>query len=200
MPGGTRVVVRRTTGSARETFRLGRTLGRLLAAGDVVALTGELGAGKTQLVRGACQGAGVPEGEVSSPTFAIVASHRGRLPVHHADLYRVGDLDELYATGFLDLVGADGAVLVEWADRVPGALPEERMEIHLAHLARRPEARRLEIVGQGERHAALARALAPRRRPAARGVRDAGRKRAASRPAPRVTRRSAGRSPSVHRR
>jgi tRNA threonylcarbamoyladenosine biosynthesis protein TsaE len=183
MPGGTRVVVRRTTGSARETYRLGRTLGRLLAPGDVVALTGELGAGKTQLVRGACQGAGVPEGEVSSPTFAIVASHRGRLPVHHADLYRVGDLDELYATGFLDLVGADGAVLVEWADRVPGALPEERMEIHLAHLARRPEARRLEIVGQGERHAALARALAPRRARAA--TRTPGRAGRATRPSPR---------------
>jgi tRNA threonylcarbamoyl adenosine modification protein YjeE len=108
-----RVVVRRTTGSARETFRLGQALGRRLAPGDVVALVGDLGAGKTQLVRGACQGAGVPAGEVSSPTFAIVATHRGRLPVHHADLYRVADLDELYATGFLDLVGGDGAVLVE---------------------------------------------------------------------------------------
>ncbi len=159
-----RVSVRRTTGSARETFRLGQALGRRLAPGDVVALVGDLGAGKTQLVRGACQGAGVPSGEVSSPTFAIVASHRGRLPVHHADLYRVGDLDELYATGFLDLVGGEGAVLVEWADRIPGALPEERLTIHLSHLARRPDARRVEMVGQGERHAALARALAPARR------------------------------------
>jgi tRNA threonylcarbamoyladenosine biosynthesis protein TsaE len=158
-----RVVVRRTTGSARETFRLGQALGRRLAPGDVVALVGDLGAGKTQLVRGACQGAGVPAGEVSSPTFAIVATHRGRLPVHHADLYRVGDLDELYATGFLDLVGGDGAVLVEWADRIPEALPGERLTIHLSHLARRPDARRVEIVGQGERHAALARALAPPR-------------------------------------
>jgi tRNA threonylcarbamoyladenosine biosynthesis protein TsaE len=161
MTAATRVAVRRTSGSARETFQLGRKLGRLLAPGDVVALTGDLGAGKTQFARGACQGAGVPEGEVSSPTFAIVASHRGRLPVHHADLYRVADLDELYATGFLDLVGADGAVLVEWADRVPGALPEERLDIHLSHLVTRPGARRLEIAGRGERHAALARALAP---------------------------------------
>lgn len=172
MGAATPVAIRRTTRSARETQALGRMLGRRLAPGDVVALVGDLGAGKTQLVRGACQGAGVPLDEVASPTFAIVASHRGRLPVHHADLYRVADLDELYATGFLEMVGGDGAVLVEWADRVPGALPAERLELRLSHVARRPSERRLEIVGVGERHAALARALAPRsRRGAGRGTR-----------------------------
>ena len=85
--------------------RLGERIGRRLGPGDVVALSGELGAGKTQLVRGICRGAGVPDGEVSSPTFAIVATYRGRLPVNHADLYRIGDEDELHATGFHDLVG-----------------------------------------------------------------------------------------------
>jgi tRNA threonylcarbamoyladenosine biosynthesis protein TsaE len=154
-----RFAARRTSRSARATFALGERLGRLLAPGDAVALTGELGAGKTQLVRGACRGARVPEAQVASPSFAIVASYRGRLPVHHADLYRVGDQDELYGTGFFDLLGGDGAVLVEWADRVPGALPAERLAIHLRHDARRPRVRDLEIVGTGERGAALARAL-----------------------------------------
>jgi tRNA threonylcarbamoyladenosine biosynthesis protein TsaE len=148
------------TRSARETFRLGARLGALLQPGDVVALVGELGAGKTQLVRGTCEGAGVPASEVSSPSFAIVATYHGaKLPLHHADLYRIGDEDELYATGFFDLVGGDGAILVEWADRVPGALPSERLEIVLSHVDDAPDARIVRAVGTGERHAALAREL-----------------------------------------
>jgi tRNA threonylcarbamoyladenosine biosynthesis protein TsaE len=153
--------VRLVTTSARATHALGARLGRLLAPGDVVALAGELGAGKTQLVRGACAGAGVPESVVSSPSFAIVATYAGRrIPVHHADLYRISDEDELYGTGFGDLVGGEGALLVEWADRIPAALPAERLTITLSHDARRPNVRRVEIVGTGERAAELAEKLA----------------------------------------
>ncbi len=154
--------VRITTRSARATFELGVRLGRALRPGDVVALSGELGAGKTQLARGACRGAGVPERQVASPSFAIVATHLGRIPVHHADLYRVADEDELFATGFFDLLGGEGAALVEWADRLPGALPAERLEIRLRHDAARPNVRHLEIAGAGERHAGLARRLGAR--------------------------------------
>jgi tRNA threonylcarbamoyladenosine biosynthesis protein TsaE len=163
-----RHAVRRTTRSAGATSALGARLGRLLAPGDVVALVGDLGAGKTRLVRGACRGAGVPAEEVASPSFAIVATYRGRLPLHHADLYRVADEDELYGTGFSDLLGGEGALLVEWADRVPAALPAERLEIRMRHDSRAPAVRHLEIVGTGRRHAALARALARRRRKAGR--------------------------------
>jgi tRNA threonylcarbamoyladenosine biosynthesis protein TsaE len=148
-----------TTRSARQTFELGVCLGEALAAGDVVALVGDLGAGKTQLVRGACDGAQVPPREVASPTFAIVGTYGGRIPIHHADLYRLADEDELHATGFFDLLGGDGAVLVEWADRIPGALPRERLEIHLEH-GRGVNARRVTLTGTGPRHAALARAVA----------------------------------------
>ena len=103
---------------------------------------------------------------MTSPTFAIVQTYRGRLPVHHADLYRLGDVDELYATGFMDLLGGEGALLVEWADRIPGWLPPEHLVLRLAEVARRPGWRRIELEPAGERHAALARALAkvPRRR------------------------------------
>ncbi len=145
--------------SARATHALGARLGRLLEPGDVVALVGDLGSGKTQLVRGACAGAGVAAAEVSSPSFAIVATYRGRIPVHHADLYRIADEEELYATGFGDLVGGEGALLVEWADRIPGALPEERLTVVLEHDRRAPDVRHVEIEGVGERHAALARRL-----------------------------------------
>jgi tRNA threonylcarbamoyladenosine biosynthesis protein TsaE len=158
-----RFAARRATRSARATFALGERLGRLLAPGDVVALVGDLGAGKTQLVRGACRGAGVPAREVASPSFAIVGTYRGRIAIHHADLYRIGDEDELYATGFFDLVGGDGALVVEWADRVPGALPPERLEIRMSHDVRAPEVRHLVVSGTGRRHAELARGLLGRR-------------------------------------
>jgi len=157
------IQVARTSRSAGETSRLGERIGRLLAPGDVVALSGELGAGKTQLARGICRGAGVPDDEVSSPTFAIVATCRGRLAVNHADLYRIGDEDELHATGFHDLVGRAGATIVEWADRFPGALPRERLEIRLEHDPGHPSSRRIAISGFGDRHAGLARVLAPGR-------------------------------------
>jgi tRNA threonylcarbamoyladenosine biosynthesis protein TsaE len=161
-----RAETRRVTRSARATFELGVRLGAALGPGDVVALVGELGAGKTQLVRGICRGAGVPDAEVASPSFAIVATYHGRFPLHHADLYRLADEDELYATGFSDLLGGEGPMLVEWADRMPGALPAERLEIRLAHDETSPSVRQLAISGTGARHAELARRLAPRgRRP-----------------------------------
>lgn len=163
-PGPARFRGHRVSRSAAATRALGQRLGALLRPGDVVALEGDLGAGKTELVRGACAGAKVPLEAVSSPSFAIVATYRGRLPVHHADLYRIVDEDELYGTGFGDLVGAEGALLVEWADRIPGALPEERLVIRLAHHPTAPSSRRIEVEGVGDRAAELGKALLARRR------------------------------------
>ncbi len=117
--------------SVEQTRTLGRSLGGLLQRGDFVALEGELGAGKTEMVRAICAGAGVDLAQVSSPTFAIVAEYRsGRVPIFHADLYRLADVDELYATGFFDLLD-QGASLVEWIDRVPQAAPEDRLWLTL---------------------------------------------------------------------
>lgn len=160
-----RVVKRLTTRSARATWRLGERLGLALEPGDVVALIGNLGAGKTQLVRGACAGAGVPADDVSSPTFAIVQTYLGRLPVHHADLYRLADLDELHATGFMDLLAGEGALVVEWADRVAGWAPEEALVIRIEEVEGRPNARHLTLEGTGARHAALAERLASAEKP-----------------------------------
>jgi tRNA threonylcarbamoyladenosine biosynthesis protein TsaE len=131
-----------TTDSPEETERLGEALGQLLRPGDFVGLVGDLGAGKTRLVRGLARGAGVPEGEVTSPTFAIVQSYRGRIAVHHADLYRLAESgeDELYATGFFDLMdeltdersGGGGAMVVEWLDRIPTATPDDALLLRLS--------------------------------------------------------------------
>jgi len=114
------------------TARFGERLGSQLSPGDFIGLRGELGAGKTTLVRAIAHGAGVAEGEVSSPTFAILNPYRGTsLVLHHADFYRLKDRDELYATGYFDVLGDEGAVIVEWIDRIPDAVPDDWLEITL---------------------------------------------------------------------
>jgi tRNA threonylcarbamoyladenosine biosynthesis protein TsaE len=139
--------------SPEETHRLGVKLGGLLRPGDFVGLIGDLGAGKTHLVRGVAEGAGVARSEVASPTFAIVYPYRGRVPLYHADLYRIADYDELYATGFLDLLGEEGAMLVEWLDKVPEAAPREYLRVTLRPTG--DEARELVAEAFGARPAEL---------------------------------------------
>lgn len=142
-------VKRLTLASPADTHALGVRLGRALEGGDFVGLVGELGAGKTHFSRGVAQGAGVPAGDVSSPTFSIINPYQGRIALHHVDLYRLRDEDELYGTGFHDLVGPDAAMLVEWLDQIPGAAPREYLRIELAHAG--PEARTLKAEAFGER-------------------------------------------------
>jgi tRNA threonylcarbamoyladenosine biosynthesis protein TsaE len=113
-----------------------------------VGLVGSLGAGKTELARAICEGARVPMAQVSSPSFAIVASYiGGRIPLHHADLYRVGDIDELFATGYFELIHPGAAMLVEWLDQVPDAAPADHLRIELQVTG--PESRRLEASASG---------------------------------------------------
>ena len=141
--------------SPEETRALGAALGRVLRAGDFVGLVGELGAGKTAFIRGVAEGAGVPAHEVSSPSFAIVQPYRGRaVTLHHADLYRLAGEDELYATGFYDLL-EQGATLVEWLDRVPRAAPEDFLRLGFEVLP--DESRRIGVEASGPKHAELMR-------------------------------------------
>jgi tRNA threonylcarbamoyladenosine biosynthesis protein TsaE len=128
---GLAVVVR--TGSAADTRALGRRLAGLLEAGDVVALSGELGTGKTCLVQGIAEGLGVAEDEeVRSPTFTLIHEHRGRLPLYHLDLYRLGDPASLPDVGWDAAVGAGGIAVIEWAERAAAWLPPDRLDIALA--------------------------------------------------------------------
>lgn len=139
------------TRSAEETRGLGLKLGALLRQGDFVALAGELGAGKTQLARGVAEGAGVDPAVVSSPTFSIVQSYAGKqVTLHHSDFYRLRGEDELFATGFYDL---EGAMLVEWIDLVPSALPEDALRIELEVID--SETRRVRGTARGVRHEQL---------------------------------------------
>lgn len=146
------------TNDEAETRALGASLAKLLAPGDFVGLVGELGAGKTLLSRAICEALGVDPEEIASPTFSIVNRYEGeRFPVHHADLYRISDYDELYATGFLDLIEGDAVSIVEWIDRVPDAAPEGWLRLELLHES--PSSRRILIRGFGPRGKALEAAL-----------------------------------------
>jgi tRNA threonylcarbamoyladenosine biosynthesis protein TsaE len=155
--------------SPAATLALGADLGRLLAPGDFVGLVGELGTGKTHFVRGVAEGAGIDRARVSSPSFAIISAYRGRLNLYHADLFRLRDYDEVYATGFTDLPG-DGAMLVEWLDRVPRAAPREMMLVLFENLG--GQRRRLSARAVGARYCALLEQWISRRAAAARRSRQ----------------------------
>jgi tRNA threonylcarbamoyladenosine biosynthesis protein TsaE len=146
--------------TAAEMQALGERLGRALRAGDVIALVGPLGAGKTTFVQGMARGAGVPaDRHVASPTFALVNEHPGRVPFVHADLYRVERLAELEELG-LDDVFDRAAVAIEWLDRFPDAAPRDRLELTLAIDS--DGSRQVSAVGTGRRGLELAAVLEQR--------------------------------------
>jgi len=132
------------TSSREETMRLGHRLGQLLGPGDVVALRGPLGSGKTTLTKGIAAGLGVAEPRwVTSPTFVLVHQYEGRLPVYHIDAYRLRGPADAEALGMEEMFFGDGVAIVEWAERIEAALPPERLEVVL------------EIVGEEERQLTL---------------------------------------------
>jgi tRNA threonylcarbamoyladenosine biosynthesis protein TsaE len=121
-----------TAATADDLQAIAERLGRVLRAGDVLALIGPLGAGKTTFVQGVARGLDVPpERHVASPTFALVNEHPGRVPLVHADLYRINDPRELDELGLSDAYDR-AVVAIEWLDRFPDAAPAERLTIEIA--------------------------------------------------------------------
>ncbi len=134
-------MTKHTTHSADETFELARNFAAKLTKGDVLALEGELGAGKTRFVQGLAAGLGVPSNVfVRSPTFALLNEYRGgRLPLYHFDFYRLHAEEDLVDIGVEEFFYGDGISVVEWADMFPNALPH-----HARHIT-------FDIVGETER-------------------------------------------------
>ncbi len=121
-----------TTHSQDETADLGRRLAKNLTAGSVLLLVGDLGAGKTALVRGLAEGLGVPPDEVSSPTFTLMQEYRGgRVPLIHVDLYRLNDAREIDELG-LEELGVNSVLAIEWAEKLPRPIPDA-VEIRISH-------------------------------------------------------------------
>lgn len=120
------------THSEEETIAVGEKFAGRLQAGDVVALFGDLGSGKTRFVKGVSLGLGVKE-HVTSPTFVVVNEHLdGRIPLYHFDFYRLRSLDELQEIGFDEYVYGNGVCLLEWADAIQEKLPLKRYDVHLS--------------------------------------------------------------------
>ena len=112
-----------TSESAEQTIEIGRRIGEQLRGGEVMGVCGELGSGKTHLIKGISAGAGAGGGrEVSSPTFVIVNEYKGRLDIYHIDAYRLDSIDEFERIGFDDFCYDGSAVLIEWADKIEAAL------------------------------------------------------------------------------
>jgi tRNA threonylcarbamoyladenosine biosynthesis protein TsaE len=115
------------------TGRLGNRLGELLQPGDLILLTGPLGAGKTTLTQGVGQGAGVAKScYITSPPYALLHEYPGRLPLYHLDLYRLGSEEEIEEMGFLDYLYGRGATLIEWPDRLGRLKPSAYLDLELA--------------------------------------------------------------------
>jgi tRNA threonylcarbamoyladenosine biosynthesis protein TsaE len=133
--------------TADDTRAIGAALAELLEPGDAVALTGELGAGKTPFVQGVARGLGF-DGAVVSPTFTLVREYRARLTVHHVDVYRLDRVQDVLDLGFEEMADERGVLFVEWGDAVEGLLPADHLSIELT-VPGDGEDRRLVVSGVG---------------------------------------------------
>ena len=137
--------------SAEETERLGEKLAEQIRPGDVLTLIGEIGAGKTTFVRGLARGLGIPEGSVASPSFVLVRQYgSGRMPLYHADLFRLDNLPQAAGVGLEEYYDTGGVTLIEWGNKVPGVLPEQFLEIRFE--VADEQTRRLTVIPHGPRY------------------------------------------------
>jgi tRNA threonylcarbamoyladenosine biosynthesis protein TsaE len=146
------------THSPEETQRLGRRLGELAQPGFVYLLSGQLGAGKTCLTQGIAKGLGV-KGNPRSPTFVMVTQHAGRMTLYHVDLYRIKAEEDTQELGLEEYFNRDGLTVVEWAERAPGAAPDERLDVTIAIVDE--DTRSFTLEPHGERYQRLVRSIGP---------------------------------------
>jgi tRNA threonylcarbamoyladenosine biosynthesis protein TsaE len=137
-----------TTHNAEQTIDIGRRFGELLEAGSIVALEGDLGAGKTTITKGIGLGLAVAT-EVHSPTFTLVHIYPGRLPLYHIDLYRLASEDDVETLGVEDYLFGDGVTVIEWAERMGSLMPKDRIGVTLRMLG--DEDREIEFATESDR-------------------------------------------------
>jgi tRNA threonylcarbamoyladenosine biosynthesis protein TsaE len=147
-----------TSKSVGATYRFGKALGKLLGPGDLVAFTGDLGAGKTCCIQGIADGLGIQErGIVTSPTFTLIQEYQGRIPMYHFDVYRFTHEDEIHDLGYEEYFYGEGVTVIEWAERITAFLPTEYLAIHL-HVAT-DQTRCIQLRAYGERYEHVIRSL-----------------------------------------
>jgi tRNA threonylcarbamoyladenosine biosynthesis protein TsaE len=143
-------IVEITSHTPQETERIGSLLGETFTRGDIIALCGELGAGKTTLVRGMAKGIGIEDGEVASPSFTLVNEYPGPLPLFHVDLYRLSDEKELIGIDYEEYIRGEGVIVIEWADKIPRAVPGDALWITMHY--QDAECREIVLQAQGDRY------------------------------------------------
>ena len=142
------------TQSATETVQIGKQIGKLLRAGDVIALVGELGSGKTHLIKGLAAGVGVKRSNrIASPSFTLLHEYQGRIPFFHVDLFRLAREEEAEDLGLEEYFVRGGVTAIEWADKIPNLLPKELIWISLRSLG--VKARVIRLHGKGKRYEEL---------------------------------------------
>ena len=114
--------------SSLETIEIGKKIGRKLGAGDVAAVSGQLGTGKTVIVKGIARALGIKE-DITSPTYTFVNGFHGSFDFYHFDMYRINDPEEAEELGFFEYFSPESICVIEWADKVAGLLPEKKVEI-----------------------------------------------------------------------
>jgi tRNA threonylcarbamoyladenosine biosynthesis protein TsaE len=143
------------THSPEETIELGARLAAELLAGDLIALIGELGAGKTMFTKGIAKGLGVGEYEyVNSPSFVVMKEYPGKKPLYHFDIYRLDEKRFCETLDYEEDFYGDGITVVEWADKVEDILPEEYLEVKISHGGK--DSRKFEFVPHGEKFKRIA--------------------------------------------
>lgn len=134
------------TESAAETEKIGFLLGESISQPQVVAMFGELGAGKTAFTRGFAKGMGI-DCDVSSPTFALVNEYRGKdRTLYHFDMYRISGWDDLYSTGYFDYLDEGAVLIIEWSENIEAVLPENCIRVEITK-TENPNERNIEIIG-----------------------------------------------------
>ena len=122
------IILKKTSVSAEETEKIGFEFAKTLSRGDCLAMKGDLGAGKTAFVRGMAKYL-CPKVRVQSPTYTIVNSYGGKIPLYHFDMYRIDGEESLYSTGFFDYLDAGGICAVEWSEKIEDFLPDDRYTV-----------------------------------------------------------------------
>ena len=144
----------KTTHSFAETQKIARNIGTSIQEPAVIALAGDLGSGKTTFVQGLARGLEIPpEYYITSPTFTLINRYPGRIPLFHVDLYRIEDPLEVEDIGLIEIMNGRGVVAIEWADRLCGDLPAERVALYFEILP--DETRNITAVGYGDREVGL---------------------------------------------
>lgn len=149
--------------SASETIRIGKEVGNRLRPGDVVALIGELGAGKTHFIKGLASGVGVKKSKyLSSPSFTLVNEYPGKIPFYHIDLYRLETREDAENLGLEEYVQGEGVTVIEWADRIPSLIPKEALWIEIEYAGEKD--RTIEMTGRGKRYDQLVKEITASKR------------------------------------